>query len=435
MAVNTKHKLLSNEETLELLNITKNGTAEEQADARDKLVEGNTRLVWHTVKRFRNSGYDLEDIFQIGCIGLLKAIDKFDPEFGVKLSTYGVPMIVGEIQRFIRDDGVIKVSRRIKEVANKMKQLDIVKEPVDYILENIGLQDITEEQVKTAIDYIRTCRVKSTDETVYENDGDPITVADQLAGDVNAGWFEDLALKEVLSSLNEKEMMIVQLRFFDDLTQSETGQKLGVSQVQASRLEKKVLAKLRGNYIETDPQIVENIRIEEEEKMAEYEKRKNNTGVGNREEAIKLLKETELTTVEIAEKTGVPKGSMGYLAKKHRPKEITERIVKKVTDKKRKKKPVEVKKPETVQVASPKSEPTSIEATGGVIVPSSVVTTKVAPVVEDGVGSTVVEFNFNLSMKGVAVDKTEVLDKLQEASNLLGSIETDKVSFRFNVGS
>lgn len=215
--------------------------------ARDRLVEANLRLVWSVVQRFLNRGYEPDDLFQIGCIGLIKAVDKFDLTYEVKFSTYAVPMIIGEIQRFLRDDGSIKVSRSIKELGNRIRRVrdDMAKElgrhpTVFEVADRIGT---TPEEIVFAQEASRL--PTSIYETVYENDGDPITLIDQIADGFEEKWFSHLALKDMIERLNEREQMIVYLRYFKDQTQSEVAEKLGISQVQVSRLEKKILQNIR----------------------------------------------------------------------------------------------------------------------------------------------------------------------------------------------
>lgn len=220
--------------------------------ARDKLVESNVRLVWSVVQRFLNRGYEADDLFQIGSIGLLKSIDKFDLQYEVKFSTYAVPMIIGEIQRFLRDDGSIKVSRSLKELANRIRRTK------DDLSKQIGRQpkiseiaealEISVEEVVFAQDAMRS--PSSIHETVYENDGDPITLMDQISDDNELKWFDKLALKEAINGLSERERLIVFLRYYRDQTQSEVAERLGISQVQVSRLEKKILKQIKGQMFE-----------------------------------------------------------------------------------------------------------------------------------------------------------------------------------------
>jgi RNA polymerase sporulation-specific sigma factor len=217
------------------------------ADARDKLVQANIRLVWSVVQRFLSRGYEPEDLFQIGCIGLLKSVDKFDLSYDVKFSTYAVPMIIGEIQRFLRDDGTVKVSRSLKELANKVRKTKdelskvLGRQPtIGEIADRLG---ITSEEVVFAQEANKP--PASIHETVFENDGDPITLMDQIADESGERWFDRLALSEAIETLSERERLIVYLRYFRDQTQSEVASRLGISQVQVSRLEKKILQTIK----------------------------------------------------------------------------------------------------------------------------------------------------------------------------------------------
>jgi RNA polymerase sporulation-specific sigma factor len=216
-------------------------------DARDLIVNRNTRLVWSVVQRFMNRGYEADDLFQIGCIGLIKSVDKFDLSYDVKFSTYAVPMIIGEIQRFLRDDGTVKVSRSIKELGNKIRKMK------DEMTKSLGRTptvneiakalEITPEEVVFAGEASRS--LSSIHETVYENDGDPITLLDQIADQTETKWFDKIALKEAIRDLDERERLIVYLRYYKDQTQSEVATRLGISQVQVSRLEKKILEQMK----------------------------------------------------------------------------------------------------------------------------------------------------------------------------------------------
>jgi len=215
--------------------------------ARDTLVQCNIRLVWSVVQRFINRGYEPEDLFQIGCIGLLKSVDKFDLSYDVKFSTYAVPMIIGEIQRFLRDDGTLKVSRSLKETANKVRKMkdELSKTlgrlpTISEVADRLG---ITPEDVVFAQEANKP--PASIHETVFENDGDPITLMDQIADDSQERWFDKLALVEAIEGLSERERLIVYLRYYRDKTQSEVASRLGISQVQVSRLEKKILQSIK----------------------------------------------------------------------------------------------------------------------------------------------------------------------------------------------
>lgn len=216
-------------------------------EAREAIVEMNLRLVWSVVQRFLNRGYEPEDLFQIGCIGLLKSVDKFDLSYDVKFSTYAVPMIIGEIQRFIRDDGTVKVSRSIKEQGNKIRrakeELSKTYGRVPTVNEIAEYLDLTPEEVVFAQE--ASMQPASIHETVYENDGDPITLLDQIADNNETKWFEKMALKDAIEELDEREKLIVFLRYFKDQTQTEVAERLGISQVQVSRLEKKILQQIK----------------------------------------------------------------------------------------------------------------------------------------------------------------------------------------------
>ncbi|MGG4036848.1 RNA polymerase sporulation sigma factor SigF [Heyndrickxia ginsengihumi] len=236
---NKKQTYLKDNEVKELIKKSQEGDQQ----ARDQIVEKNMRLVWSVVQRFLNRGYEPDDLFQIGCIGLLKSVDKFDLSYDVKFSTYAVPMIIGEIQRFIRDDGTVKVSRSLKETGNRIRKArdelskkygrsPTVKEIATYL-------EISPEDVVLAQEASRS--PSSIHETVYENDGDPITLLDQISDQNDHKWFDKIALQEAIRGLDEHERLIVYLRYYKDQTQSEVAERLGISQVQVSRLEKKIL--------------------------------------------------------------------------------------------------------------------------------------------------------------------------------------------------
>ncbi|MFT9599716.1 RNA polymerase sporulation sigma factor SigF [Mesobacillus sp.] len=216
--------------------------------ARDLIVQKNMRLVWSVVQRFLNRGYEPDDLFQIGSIGLLKSVDKFDLSYDVKFSTYAVPMIIGEIQRFIRDDGTVKVSRSLKETGNKIRkakdELSKTFGRVPTVNEIAEFLELSPEDVIMAQEASRS--PASIHETVYENDGDPITLLDQIDNGEEGRWFDKIALKEAINELDERERLIVYLRYYKDQTQSEVAVRLGISQVQVSRLEKKILQQMKG---------------------------------------------------------------------------------------------------------------------------------------------------------------------------------------------
>jgi len=246
MDVNVKKnkESLTDEQVKQLIDDSQNGDKE----ARDFLVEKNLRLVWSVVQRFINRGYDPDDLFQIGSIGLIKSIDKFDLSYDVRFSTYAVPMIIGEIQRFIRDDGSVKVSRSLKETGNRVrrKKDQLTKElgRSPTVQEIAGALEITTEEVVHAEEASKSPH--SIHETVFENDGDPITLLDQIA-DQNSKWFEKISLQDAIRTLSERERLIVYLRYYKDQTQTEVAERLGISQVQVSRLEKKILKEMKLN--------------------------------------------------------------------------------------------------------------------------------------------------------------------------------------------
>ena len=209
----------------------------------------NMGLIWSIVRRFSGRGYETEDLFQIGSIGLMKAIDKFDLNYDVKFSTYAVPMIAGEIKRFLRDDGMIKVSRSLKEAAGKAKIIteklhgEQGREPtIEEVAKEIG---ISSEELVMALD--SQSEVESIYKTIYQGDGNAITLLDKLEEEVDANeeLLNHMVLEELLSGLDEKERNIIQMRYFMDKTQTEIAKEIGISQVQVSRLEKKILQSMR----------------------------------------------------------------------------------------------------------------------------------------------------------------------------------------------
>lgn len=217
--------------------------------AREQLVEENIGLIWNVAKRFYNRGQEPEDLFQIGCIGLLKAIDRFDLEYDVRFSTYAVPMIMGEIRRFLRDDGLIKVSRNLKETAAKVRVLEADYQKrfgTDPTIEDIARElSISKEEVAEALG--SAAEVESLQKTIYQNDGNAILLMDKLETEdkEQEQMLNHIALKTIMKQLKPQEQKIIALRYYYDRTQSQTAKSLGISQVQVSRLEKKVLTKMR----------------------------------------------------------------------------------------------------------------------------------------------------------------------------------------------
>ena len=235
--------LLTQEEMRELIARAQAG----DDDARKKMIEGNTRLVWSIVQRFSSRGIELDDLFQIGCIGLMKSVDKFDLKYEVKFSTYAVPMIIGEIQRFLRDDGMVKVSRSIRELNFKIRHATEnymkTNEKPPSMAELAEILDVSVDDIIMATDAMRD--PASLHEQLYENDGDSVTLMDQMRDEKSQLPFDYIPLKEVLKRLGKREQSIIYLRYFVDLTQTEIAERLGISQVQVSRLEKKILAQLK----------------------------------------------------------------------------------------------------------------------------------------------------------------------------------------------
>jgi RNA polymerase sporulation-specific sigma factor len=237
--------LLSEKEMMELLRKAQKG----DVDARERLVNCNLKLIFNLIQRFAHRGYELEDLFQIGTIGLIKAIDKFDFSYGVKFSTYAVPMIIGEIRRFLRDDHPIKVPRSYKELVYKINRsreklaVDLRRDPtINEIAQDLGVES---EDVIIALEAVQS--PASIHDTLYQDDSDPIYVLDQLPldKDTNPAWFEKIALQEVLDKLPEREKHVLMLRFFEDKTQSEIAKSMNLSQVQISRIERAALHRLR----------------------------------------------------------------------------------------------------------------------------------------------------------------------------------------------
>ena len=253
------------EETAVLIERSQAGDKE----AREILIEENLGLVRHIVKRFVGRGYDMEDLFQIGCIGLIKAIDKFDLQYEVRFSTYAVPMIQGEIRRYLRDDGMVKVSRTLKESGWKVKQA------AEKFLQEYGreatLQELSEavglsvEDIVMAMD--ANVEVESIYKSVYQSDGNEIYLVDQVVGDHGSvsytgmgqtvsgdSVWEDtekdkvlnhMLLEQLLGRLDDKERELIHMRYFQDKTQVEVAKHMGISQVQVSRMEKRILLQLR----------------------------------------------------------------------------------------------------------------------------------------------------------------------------------------------
>ena len=233
------------DETMRLIAMAHEGDKE----ARDRLVMDNVGLIWSIVRRFQGRGYEMEDLFQIGSIGLIKAIDKFDMSYDVKFSTYAVPMITGEIKRFLRDDGMIKVSRSIKEMGAKVKQ---ARESLSYCLgreptiEEIA-KDVGASREEVAASIEAGAEVESLYKTINKNDESSIYLIDKIEeeGQAQEHLLNQMVLKELLTTLGDKERELIVRRYFENQTQTQIAQALNISQVQVSRMEKKILKQLR----------------------------------------------------------------------------------------------------------------------------------------------------------------------------------------------
>jgi len=240
----SKLPVLKNHEMRELFKKMQNG----ELSAREKLVNGNLRLVLSVIQRFNNRGEYIDDLFQVGCIGLMKSIDNFDLSHNVKFSTYAVPMIIGEIRRYLRDNNPIRVSRSLRDIAYKALQVrDKLmsmhsKEPTaQEIADELG---VPKEDVVFALDAIQD--PVSLFEPIYNDGGDPIYVMDQISDDKNKDyhWTEDIAVKEAMTRLNQREKSILYMRFFQGKTQMEVAEEIGISQAQVSRLEKAAIQQM-----------------------------------------------------------------------------------------------------------------------------------------------------------------------------------------------
>jgi len=246
--VNTaKLKVLKNDETMELLRRSKSG----DQNARRDLIEGNLRLVLSVIQRFSNRGENADDLFQVGCVGLIKAIDNFDVNQPVRFSTYGVPMIIGEIRRYLRDNSAIRVSRSMRDTAYRVLQArdrlmaETQREPtVEQIAKEL---DIPREEVVFAMDAI--VDPVSLYEPVYSDGGDAVCVMDQVRDTKNTDelWTDRIALKDALRHLDERERKILALRFYEGKTQMEVSTEVGISQAQVSRLEKGAINTIKKN--------------------------------------------------------------------------------------------------------------------------------------------------------------------------------------------
>lgn len=241
--------VISNERMRELFPLVHSG----DLNAREEFIRGNLRLVLSVIQRFSNRGENVDDLFQVGCIGLIKAIANFDSEKCVRFSTYGVPMIAGEVRRYLRDNSVIRVSRSIRDVAYKVLQCkealtaSLGREPT---LEEISKAlELPREEVSQALDAV--CAPVSLYDSVYSDGGDPLTVMDQVQDtkNIEPNWMEHITLSNAFRALSPREKEILSLRFYSGKTQMEVASRLGISQAQVSRLEKGAIAAMRKRVI------------------------------------------------------------------------------------------------------------------------------------------------------------------------------------------
>lgn len=236
-------KVLKSDETKELLMKSQNGDKE----AREKLIAGNLRLVLSVIHRFSNRGENPDDLFQVGCIGLMKAIDNFDLNQGVQFSTYGVPMIIGEVRRFLRDNNSVRVSRSMRDIAYKaIRQKEKLtnemgREPT--VQEIADAAELKKEDIVVALEAI--VEPISLFEPVFSDGGDTIYIMDQVGDKNENSWLEEIAIKQAIRNLNEREKTILSLRFMQGMTQMDVADKIGISQAQVSRLEKGALNKIK----------------------------------------------------------------------------------------------------------------------------------------------------------------------------------------------
>lgn len=247
--VNTsKLPVLTNKEKEELFVKIKEGDSK----AREKFIQGNLRLVLSVIQRFGGRGENVDDLFQVGCVGLIKAIDNFDTTLNVQFSTYAVPMIIGEIRRYLRDNNMVRVSRSVRDLAYKVIQYkekilkETQKEPsIEQIAKAL---EVEKEEIVFSLDAIQS--PVSLQEPVYNDGADSLYVMDQVSDSKNTedGWAENLTIAEAMKRLNPREKMIVTKRFFDGRTQVEVAEEIGISQAQVSRLEKSAIERIKKLY-------------------------------------------------------------------------------------------------------------------------------------------------------------------------------------------
>lgn len=306
---------LSDDETRQLAKQAQAGDKE----AMEKLTIGNYRLIWSVANRYRFTDNDLEELFQIASIGFLKAVSKYDTQGENKFSTYAVPKMLGEVQRYFRDGGTIRVPRTIQQVSRAIKAGDLYNEPPEEINKVLGTDNL--ELVKGALQYLYSGKLASM-QTVINGEDDNFTIQDTVSSDMNGDWFDSLILQEAMKQLDEREQYILKLRYEKDLSQYEVADIIGMSQVHIGRLEKKAIMKMKdylGAPMEAAPPLP-NKKKPPKTKRTRLE--------GDRDKAIHLLQTSSLSCRDIANMTGVPLGSMTRMSKQYRP-EAIKKIVKK----------------------------------------------------------------------------------------------------------
>ncbi len=248
--VNTSQlKVLSEKDKKELLETIRNGTEKEKQIARDKMIQGNLRLVLSVIQRFSGRGENPDDLFQVGVIGLIKAIDHFDPTMDVRFSTYGVPMIIGEVRRYLRDNNSVRVSRSLRDIAYHAMQVkekltnEMNREPtIEEIAEKLELKKHT---VVLALEAI--VEPVSLYEPLFSDGNDTVYVMDQIGDSCDdRDWLDEISMKDAIKNLGEREKKIIGLRFFKGKTQMEVASEIGISQAQVSRIEKTALNRIKG---------------------------------------------------------------------------------------------------------------------------------------------------------------------------------------------
>ncbi len=248
--VNTSNlKVLTEKEKKELLNTIQNGTESEKKTAREKMINGNLRLVLSVIQRFSGRGENPDDLFQVGVIGLIKAIDHFDPSMDVRFSTYGVPMIIGEVRRYLRDNNSVRVSRSMRDIAYHAMQIKenltnkMNREPtIEEIAEKLQLPKNT---VVLALEAI--VEPVSLYEPLFSDGNDTVYVMDQIGDNFDdRDWLDEISMKDAIKKLGDREKKIIGLRFFKGKTQMEVAEEIGISQAQVSRIEKAALDRIKG---------------------------------------------------------------------------------------------------------------------------------------------------------------------------------------------